>query len=155
MGNHDWYEDYIGISNTLASVGINMIDDSSVEIRKQGQYTFFLAGISDYYSGGHDVKRALQKIPEDRQALCITHTPDVFPELPATCLLTLVDHTHGGQVNLPLVGRLIIPSHYGTRYATGLIEEKDHYLFVATGIGTSIIPVHFSVPPEISILHIH
>lgn len=55
---------------------------------------------------------------------------------------------------LPLVGRLIVPSKFGQRYAAGLIHEDGKTLFVSTGIGTSIIPVRFLVPPEVSILDI-
>jgi hypothetical protein len=67
-------------------------------------------------------------------------------------ILTIAGHTHGGQVNLPLLGRRIVPSNYKDRYAIGHIQEADHHLFVTPGIGTSMIPVRFRVPPEISIL---
>ena len=61
----------------------------------------------------------------------------------------------GGQVNLPLVGRPIVPSLYGQRYAIGHVVEGGKHLFVATGIGTSIVPVRFGVPPEVSMLLLH
>jgi len=55
-------------------------------------------------------------------------------------------------VNLPIVGRLIVPSRSGQRYAYGLVEENGKKLFVTGGIGTSIVPVRFGVAPEIVIL---
>jgi predicted MPP superfamily phosphohydrolase len=58
----------------------------------------------------------------------------------------------GGQVNLPVLGRLIVPSRFGDRYAIGHVHEDGRDLFVSPGIGTSIIPVRFRVPPEISVL---
>jgi predicted MPP superfamily phosphohydrolase len=67
-------------------------------------------------------------------------------------LLTLAGHTHGGQVNLPIVGRLIVPSEWGERFAIGHVREDGRDLFVTAGIGTSILPVRFGVPPEISVL---
>ena len=36
----------------------------------------------------------------------------------------------------------------------GLIVENGRRLFVSSGIGTSILPVRFLVPPEISILEL-
>jgi hypothetical protein len=60
--------------------------------------------------------------------------------------------TQVGQVWLPFLGRPIVPSRFGQRYASGLIVENGKALFVSTGIGTSILPVRFFVPPEISIL---
>jgi predicted MPP superfamily phosphohydrolase len=57
-------------------------------------------------------------------------------------------------VYLPLLGRLIVPSRYGERYAIGHIVEDDRHLFVTAGVGTSILPVRFLVPPEISIVRL-
>ena len=78
----------------------------------------------------------------------------MFPELPSNIILTLAGHTHGGQVNFPFVGRRIVPSKYGQRYAAGLIEENNRHLFVTTGIGTTGTAVRFRVPPEIAVLDI-
>jgi len=43
-------------------------------------------------------------------------------------------------------------SRYGERYEAGHVVETGHDLFVTTGIGTSIVPVRFGVPPEIVLL---
>ena len=51
-------------------------------------------------------------------------------------------------VALPAVWGFVI----GQRYAIGHVEEDGRHLFVTQGIGTSIIPVRFGVPPEISLL---
>jgi predicted MPP superfamily phosphohydrolase len=45
-------------------------------------------------------------------------------------------------------------SEYGERYVRGHVFEDNHHLFVTTGIGTSIVPVRFGVPPEIVLLTI-
>ncbi len=63
-------------------------------------------------------------------------------------------HTHGGQVYFPLLGSLIVPSRYGQRYAIGHIVENGRHLFVSPGLGTSILPVRFLVPPEVSVVTI-
>jgi predicted MPP superfamily phosphohydrolase len=55
-------------------------------------------------------------------------------------------------VALPLIGRPIVPSRYGQRYAIDVVREQGRVLFVSPGLGTSIIPVRFRVPPEISVL---
>jgi hypothetical protein len=47
-----------------------------------------------------------------------------------------------------------VPSQFKQRYAIGHIVEENRHLFVTPGIGTSIRPVRFRVPPEISILTI-
>jgi predicted MPP superfamily phosphohydrolase len=108
--------------------------------------------VSDARTRAADVARALAAVPEGAPALVLTHNPDVFVRVPDRVLLTLAGHTHGGQVNLPVLGRLIVPSRFGERYAIGHVHEEGRDLFVSPGIGTSIIPVRLRVPPEISLL---
>lgn len=113
-----------------------------------------LAGIGDREKGDDDIARALGRIPAGMKALCFTHSPDLFPDLPQTCALTIAGHTHGGQVALPFIGRPIVPSRYGQRYAQGLVREGGKTLFVSSGIGTTHLPVRLGVTPEISLLKI-
>jgi len=153
LGNHDRWENARHIAAVLQSAGIRVLDNRSIAIAR-GKSMLYLAGIGDYFSQADNQQLALRDIPSGRAALCFTHSPDVFPELPGMCLLTVAAHTHGGQVWLPFVGRMIVPSKFGQRYAAGLFHEDGKYLFVATGIGTSILPVRLGVPPEISILEV-
>jgi predicted MPP superfamily phosphohydrolase len=99
-------------------------------------------------AGGHFVE------PERTAAALrdLTAPLGVFARIPARVLLTLAGHAHGGQVNLPLLGRLIVPSRYGERFTIGHVREQGRDLFVTPGVGTSIVPVRFRVPPEISVL---
>ena len=60
----------------------------------------------------------------------------------------------GGQVAVPGLGRPIVPSAYGERFAAGHIVEQDDHYFISMGIGTSIIPVRFRVPPEVSVVRL-
>jgi len=66
--------------------------------------------------------------------------------------LLIAGHTHGGQVRIPFFGPPIVPSAFGRRFAAGHIIEDGRHLFVSSGLGTSILPVRFLVPPEISLL---
>jgi predicted MPP superfamily phosphohydrolase len=150
-GNHDHWAGQQLIAAAIEAAGIPVLENRSVTLRR-GSRTIYLAGIGDYFSDADNPSKALAGVPRGEIALCLTHSPDVFPELPEKCALTIAGHTHGGQVWLPFFGRLIVPSHYGQRYAAGLIREGGKTLFVSTGIGTSIIPVRFLVPPEVTIL---
>ena len=51
-----------------------------------------------------------------------------------------------------MIGRPIVPAK--RRYAAGEITENGKHLFVTTGVGTSIFPVRFRVPPEVVVLRI-
>lgn len=154
IGNHDRWEDAGSVVQAFSAVGITVLENRNVTISTpRGQ--LHLAGIGDLYTKSHDPKAALAGIDADAPVLCFTHTPDLFPELPPACALTVTGHTHGGQVRLPFVGRPVVPSGYGQRYASGHIREGGKALFVSTGIGTSMLPVRFGVPPEVSFLHLN
>jgi predicted MPP superfamily phosphohydrolase len=153
LGNHDWWLDAHRVGAALEERGIRVLDDSAVRLERGGA-SFWLVGVSDFWEGAHDVKRALASVPEDASVLLLTHNPDVFPEVPGRVSLTIAGHTHGGQVWLPLFGRRVVPSMYGERYAAGSVIEDGRHLFVSTGLGTSILPVRFCVPPEVSLLEL-
>jgi uncharacterized protein len=153
LGNHDWWLDASRVRRAFQSVGIHVVDDTAVRLRKESD-AFWLVGISDFTEGPHDVSGALQRVSDSAPAIAITHNPDVFPSIPPRVCLTLAGHTHGGQVALPLIGRPVVPSQYGARYAIGPIHEHGRQLFVTSGVGTSILPVRFRVPPEVVLLRV-
>ena len=154
LGNHDWWYNGQRVKHALETAGIRVLENDVAQIQMNGQ-TVWLLGVPDYWTRQPlDIRPALAKINAPGPIIALTHNPDVFPELPANISLTLAAHTHGGQVNFPFIGRLIVPSRYGQRYAAGYIQENNRQLFVTTGIGTTGIAVRFRVPPEIAVLDI-
>jgi len=135
----------------LSAEGITVLVDQSLRLTHKNQ-PFWLVGLDDLWTRGNHLQSTLAAIQDKGPIILLTHNPDVFPDTPERVMLTLAGHTHGGQVNLPLVGRPIVPSKFGSRYAYGLVEENGKKLFVTGGVGTSIIPVRFRVKPEIAIL---
>jgi uncharacterized protein len=151
LGNHDGWLDHARVKRALEQNGIPVIEESAVRIETPAG-PLWIAGISDLWTGVHDVHAALAAVKDDAPVILLTHNPDVFPDVPRRVALTLAGHTHGGQVRLPFIGRPIVPSQFGQRYAAGHVIEDGRHLFVATGIGTSILPVRFQVPPAVTVL---
>ena len=151
LGNHDHRHGGEEIRAAMESHGIKVLDDEAIPL-KLAECRIWLAGLSDLWTGKRAYQAALALIPEGAPAIAFTHNPDSFPVLPKPVTLTIAGHTHGGQVRLPLLGRLVVPSEYGERYAIGHVVENGRHLFVSPGLGTSIIPVRFLVPPEVSML---
>jgi hypothetical protein len=149
LGNHDRWLSATRVASALRSAHIHVIDDAAWRVGG-----FWLVGVSDFREGPHDVSGALANVVDSAPVVVITHNPDIFPLIPNRVCLTLAGHTHGGQVAIPFVGRLIVPSQYGQRYAIGHIREGGRDLFVTSGVGTSIIPIRFRVPPETVFLEI-
>ena len=154
MGNHDRVYDAAAVSGALRSAGIEDLEDTAVA-RKGPNGPFWVAGVSEWMTGRHDIGRALANVTDSAApVLMITHNPDLFPLVPSRVMLTLAGHTHGGQVRFPLIGAPIVPSSYGQRYAGGHIVEGGRHLFVSTGLATSDLPIRFGVPPTIFLLTI-
>jgi uncharacterized protein len=151
LGNHDWWKDGERITRALNKVGIRVLENDVAEVKREGG-SIWIAGLSDLWTRKPLITATLGKIPEQATVIALTHNPDIFPDIPARVALTLAGHTHGGQVNLPLIGRRVVPSRFGERYAIGHVQENGRHLFVTPGIGTSIVPIRFRVPPEISVL---
>ncbi|MBZ6076354.1 metallophosphoesterase [Microvirga sp. WGZ8] len=163
LGNHDWWDDRSAqrsrrgpvIARTeLEAAGIPVLENDAVRLVKDGR-PFWLLGLGDQLAllgkpirGVDDLRGTLAKLTDDAPAILMAHEPDIFPLVPRRIALTLSGHTHGGQVRFFGYSPLV-PSSYGNRYAYGHIEEHGRHLIVSGGLGTSIMPVRFGVPPEI------
>ncbi|HVF86379.1 MAG TPA: metallophosphoesterase [Pyrinomonadaceae bacterium] len=151
LGNHDWYNDGVRVGGTLQKAGITVLENEALRIERNNR-SMWLIGLADLWTRRPDITGSLQQVSNNDPVILLTHNPDVFPDVPARIALTLAGHTHGGQVCLPLVGRPVVPSKFGQRYAMGHVVEDGRHLFVSGGVGTSIIPVRFRVPPEIVLM---
>lgn len=97
-----------------------------------------------YESTTPTLQIALYKAQEP--IILMTHNPDIFEDfVPQNVALTLSGHTHGGQVVIPFIGALIVPSSYGKKYANGLITEHNKKILITKGLGTTIFPIRFIV----------
>ena len=152
LGNHDGWLDHDRVRRALEANGVRLVEDTAIRIQTTAG-PLWIAGISDLWTGRHDIAAALARVVDDgAPVILLTHNPDVFPDVPARVTITLAGHTHGGQVRVPFFGRPVVPSRYGQRFAAGHVVEGGRHMFVATGVGTSILPVRFRVPPAIAIL---
>ena len=152
LGNHDSWFDHDRVRRALATIGVRVVEDTAIRLDTPAGL-LWVAGISDLWTGRHDLPAALAPVADDGiPVLLLTHNPDVFPVVPDRVTLTLAGHTHGGQVRLPFAGALVVPSQFGQRFAAGHVVEGGRHLFVATGVGTSILPVRFLVPPAVTLL---
>lgn len=153
LGNHDsWYDD-AAISAALTRSGVRVLDNRAERVaRPDGP--FWIAGLADMESPREPprVAATLDQVDDAGPIIVLTHWPDPFADVPEGVALTLAGHTHCGQVNLPVFGRLVHASRMSERWACGLYDEDGRKLFVTGGVGVSILPVRFRAPPEIVIL---
>ncbi|MGQ3113375.1 MAG: metallophosphoesterase [Brevundimonas sp.] len=153
LGNHDSWFDEASLDQALTQAGVTVLENRAVPVNSDGG-RFWVAGLSDMQSRRTQtsVPLALADVAEGEPSVLLTHWPDPFAEVPAGVALTLAGHTHCGQVNLPLVGRPVLPSPASYRWPCGLYDEGGRKLFVTGGVGVSILPVRFRARPEIVIV---
>lgn len=153
IGNHDYWAGYDNVKEMLERVGIKVLANSNESLILKNGKKLYIAGVEDLQTGSSNIKIALEGT-ESNPTILLTHSPDVFVEvLKDNVNLTLAGHVHGGQIRLPFIGALIIPSKYGNKYSQGLIEEKGRKMIVTKGIGTSILPLRFNCTPEIVVIN--
>lgn len=153
LGNHDsWYDD-AAISAALTRSGATVLDNHAERIQRPTG-AFWIAGLADMHSPRDPplVTATLRQVSDEAPVIVLTHWPDPFVEVPDGVALTLAGHTHCGQVNLPILGRLVHASKMSERWSCGLYDEGGRKLFVTGGVGVSILPVRFRAPPEVVIL---
>lgn len=172
MGNHDWWEDRTAQKNgggetfahrALTGVGIDVHSNRAIRLEKNG-FGFWLAGLEDQLAlrpgkiwnrrrmtGLDDLAGTLAQVSDEAPVILLAHEPDIFPKVPSRVSLTLSGHTHGGQVRLAGYSP-VVPSRFGDRYAYGHIVEEGRNLIVSGGLGCSIAPIRFGVPPEIVVV---
>jgi predicted MPP superfamily phosphohydrolase len=157
LGNHDWWFDIKGVRSALAAVRLPVLENDALLLDDGGR-RFWLAGLGDQlahfirpgvFRGVDDLPGALKRVTTDDPVILLVHEPDIFTQVPPRVALTLAGHTHGGQIVLPFVPPVWVPSEYGARFAYGHIVERDRHLIVSGGLGCSKVPLRLGVPPEI------
>jgi len=160
LGNHDWWVDPRGVRKGLEKAGIRVLENEAFKIEGAGR-RFWVAGLGDQlakrvnrgFQGVDDLRgTVLQTMGDTDPVILLAHEPDIFVDVPPRITLTLSGHTHGGQVRLPVIGRPIVPSRFGQRFAYGHVVEGGRHLLVSSGLGLSGVPFRFMVPPEIALV---
>lgn len=163
LGNHDGWYNNKSVKDALKSVGIVVLENEVAFVERHSRKLRFF-GMRDHLHMGswrtfdRTMQQAIGSYEQTGDIIVLQHSPDVFPVINAhktfgdSFKLMLAGHTHGGQIWLPIVGRPVVPSSFGQKYAAGHIHENGKDLFVTTGIGTSILPFRFMVPPEIAVV---
>lgn len=137
-------------TRAFAAIGIPLVQNGAI---RRGPLA--IGGLKDIYTRRVDLAGTLAAMRQVGGApVILSHGPDVFPMLPDAPSLTLVGHTHCGQVALPFAGIVYVPSKYGTRYACGRYRAGARTMIVAGGVGTSGLPIRMLAPPEIWLLTI-
>jgi uncharacterized protein len=145
LGNWEYWvvSDHQEWRNTLEKYGVQLLVEESVELEH-----LTIVGTDDHLSGSCDPQFLRSQLC-DKPTLCLTHSPEVFPQLAhAPIDIVLAGHAHGGQVSLPLLGPVWVPHGTGG-FIGGWYKQNQTHLFVSRGLGWSVAPLRLFCSPEI------
>ena len=165
FGNHDYHEyswRHVGprsrhrsihkrLRALLARCGIKLLCNQSLTLQR-GNSQLRIVGIDELWAGLADPQAAFDGVVADEPCICLQHNPDgamLFRNFPWQWMLC--GHTHGGQVDLPVLGSMFVPME-NRRFLRGLFEFSDNgavskRMYVSTGVGHAT-PVRLRVAPE-------
>jgi predicted MPP superfamily phosphohydrolase len=153
-GNHDYWTDIATVVRALRGAGLTVLRNTA--LRLEGTVPLWIVGVDDVWEQHHDLDTALAPVPRDGAVLLLVHEPDFADQVAASpyrILLQLSGHSHGGQVNLPGLGRPLLP-WLGRKYPAGLAQVPGTMLQVHTSRGVGVIspPVRFNCRPVVTLL---
>ena len=152
LGDHDT----VCMVPGLEEMGIRVLLNESVVIER-GDQRLYLGGINDARSYGVDnIEKAAAAIPHDEFSILLSHTPEVYRQAAAAGFNVLLSgHTHGGQICLPGGIPITLLSVLPRSMGAGAWKYHDMIGYTSVGTGSSIVPVRFNCPPEITLHHLH
>jgi predicted MPP superfamily phosphohydrolase len=148
LGNHDVWHDPDFIVRTLTAHGCSYVGGRVLPVAVAGA-TVWLAG-TDAPWLPHDARQLLRDVPMGAACILLSHHPDNARRMRGSAArLVLSGHTHGGQIALPGLGPLLVPSAHGSKHASGFVRYGDTLLYVNFGLSLSL-PFRLLCPPEIA-----
>ena len=152
IGNHDIWEGRTHIKDALKHAGIVVLDNQHHMLRLR-DVELCIVGLDDESTGKPNPQIAFPTTPPTGPVIVLAHDPATFKRtLPHAGSLLLSGHTHGGQIRMPVLGALVIPSHAPLSWALGWTLTDSGPLYVTSGLGTSVVPLRFCCPPEYVIM---
>jgi predicted MPP superfamily phosphohydrolase len=149
LGNHDYACDAFSggprITEALQSIQITTLTNRSARLENG----LNIVGIDDCWLGAPDPEAAFRAVRTNEPAIAMTHNPGYFPALGGYNCVTLAGHTHGGQINIPLLTRSLMARR--ARYLKGWFRspEGPGRMYVSRGLGVVGIPLRLRCDPEI------
>jgi predicted MPP superfamily phosphohydrolase len=146
LGNHDSWRDASRIRRRVNRCGIRDLGNGWEQIEVRGQPMLVIGHEGPWFPPGPD----LSDCPSGPFRLCLSHTPDnIYWARRQNIDLVLAGHVHGGQVRLPLIGSVFVPSRYGRRFDCGTFSLPPTLMHVSRGLAGQQ-PLRYNCRPEVT-----
>ena len=166
-GNHELrlIDEYKELNKMFKKIGICNLSNSNVLLKKEGE-EIVLSGVEDlkyfylkdnlnYYALFRN--SLIENYNKDRFNILLTHRPEkihLYSDIGYD--LVFAGHAHGGQWNLPFLGRIFSPSQgFFPKYTHGIYKEKQTRMIVSQGLGNSSFPIRINNRLEYIVVTLH
>jgi predicted MPP superfamily phosphohydrolase len=115
----------------------------------------WFAGVDDAMESRADLARAFEGVPSGAPLILLAHNPDIWLQCGIDRAdLVLSGHTHGGQIQLPIIGAVHTQGTHLTRHRpAGWFERGRSRMFVSRGLGESI-PLRLGARPQAALIRL-
>jgi predicted MPP superfamily phosphohydrolase len=145
LGNHDERHQPQEIVGELGRAGFEALEGRWTTVEADGA-TIALGGTSAPWGPDLDPRA----IPPADFRILLSHSPDRFYRAARWGIdLMFAGHNHGGQIRLPLVGAVFMPSLYSRRFDRGCFRRGRTLMYVSEGVA-GMHPVRYGCPPEVT-----
>ena len=154
LGNHDdRLLDTQSARNAVAATGFVDLGGRSATLTIGSQTVFLVGNELPWFRSSlsdEDLLRCQSAQPPLK--ILLSHSPDQIRWARKHGFdLMLCGHTHGGQIQFPIVGPVVCPSWYGVRYAEGLFLERPTAMHVSRGV-SGLFPLRINSRPAVDLL---
>ena len=145
LGNHDKHHGPERLQQELTDAGYLVLRNGWREATIRGERCVLIGHEGPWFRPEPDLSQA----PRDVFRLCISHTPDNFYWGQDNGVnLMLCGHVHGGQIRVPVIGSIFVPSVYGRRFDMGVFEQNNTVMVVGRGLSGKE-PLRFRCHPQV------
>jgi predicted MPP superfamily phosphohydrolase len=145
LGNYESWSDAEEWISEFNRLGVDIMENQTSLIQTV-KGNVCIRGLGDKYTNRYDYvdyPEECENIPK----FTITHDPAGAFNARIKGLV-IAGHTHCGQISLPFIGPLWVPSDAPSEAHCGLYEDSQRTVFVTSGVGTTILPLRFGAQSQ-------
>jgi predicted MPP superfamily phosphohydrolase len=149
MGNHDCLE----MIEPLQDCGMTVLVNDSKAIERNEE-KIWIVGVDDpHYFKCHDLDAAFAEVPKGAFSILVAHSNEIYREASAYHpQFYLCGHSHGGQIQIPLVGAVFTHSKAPRSLYYGPWKYERMLGYTSCGVGVSGVPVRFATQGEVLLI---
>ena len=151
LGNHEHYTDTEKWLMALSRSSLELIEGYSQIITIRG-VDVCIRGLGDAFTGHYRYVPFSQDCTGIK--LTLTHDPYAVQTDPESGVY-LAGHLHAGQISLPLIGPLWMPTKASEEYWVGYGSDGDKQWITSSGVGTTFFDIRIGTTASVELIELY